>query len=77
MGIPPARNLTPHLKVYRSSLVGSANMLSDPQDLILLTILIVLLGSALPTWPYNARSRHRAWEQWRGPERTIPHVIHR
>jgi hypothetical protein len=47
-------------------------------DLILLTILIVLLGSALPTWPYNARSqRERAWEQLRGPERTIPHVIHR
>jgi hypothetical protein len=42
-------------------------------DTILFIILIVLLGSALPMWPYNARFRRdRAWEHWRGPERTIP-----
>jgi Protein of unknown function (DUF3309) len=44
-------------------------------DIILLIVLIILLGSALPTWPYNRfgrTARHRSWEYWRGPERGGP-----
>ena len=55
----PLWNLTPFRHVFKSPL----NSNEPDMDIILLIILIVLLGSALPTWRYSAPGRSRYYRR--------------